>query len=266
MVITASIKHAVAIDQAIMDEMAVRSDFAAWMARDTAEPFTVLTLDQASAESRDRIIFSLGYGRTPHGRLLSEFGSLSRFGGERLLAVAMTRARRSIDLLTCFTPEEIELDRLDYGAKALAEILLGADSSAHEDAPGDAEPMLVDLAARLSSRGLKVSLTHGGEIALAASFGDRAVAIETDAVLSRGSLRESLRLRPALLRRLGWHYLRVHSFELFADPDQVAGRVAALAGKPDPIPEPSPEPFQPGGSDEPGFRQAQSAPGGPSDG
>lgn len=246
MVITASIKHAVAIDQAIMDEMAKRSDFSAWMSRDTAEPLTVLTLDQASAESRDRIIFSLGYGRTPHGRLLSEFGSLSRFGGERLLAVAMTRARRSIDLLTCFTPEEIELDRLDYGAKALAEILLGADSSAHEDAPGDAEPMLVDLAARLSSRGLKVSLTHGGEIALAASFGDRAVAIETDAVLSRGSLRESLRLRPALLRRLGWHYLRVHSFELFADPDQVAGRVAALAGKPDPIPEPSPEPFQPG--------------------
>ena len=96
MVITASIKHAVAIDQAIMDEMARRSDFAAWMSRDTAEPLTVLTLDQASAESRDRIIFSLGYGRTPHGRLLSEFGSLSRFGGERLLAVAMTRARRSI--------------------------------------------------------------------------------------------------------------------------------------------------------------------------
>jgi hypothetical protein len=244
MVITASVKHAVAIDQAIMDEVAKRSDFASWMVRDTAEPLTVLTLDQASAESRDRIIFSLGYGRTPHGRLLSEFGSLSRFGGERLLAVAMTRARRSIDLLTCFTPEEIELDRLDYGAKALAEILLGVDRAPTEEAPGDAEPMLIDLAARLRSRGLRVSLTHGGEIALAVSFGDRAVAIETDAVLSRGSLRESLRLRPALLRRLGWHYLRVHSFELFADPDQVAARVSALAGNPDPISEPTTEPLR----------------------
>jgi hypothetical protein len=236
MVITASIKHAVAIDQALTEELSRNSEFNTWMARDTAEPFTVLTLDQASAESRDRIIFSLGYGRTPHGRLLSEFGSLSRFGGERLLAVAMTRARRSIDLITCFTPEEIELDRLDYGAKALAEILVGADSAPHEEAPGDAEPMLIDLAARLQKRGLKVSLTHGGEIALAVSFGDRAVAIETDAVLSRGSLRESLRLRPALLRRLGWHYLRVHSFELFADPESVAARVVALAGKPDPAP------------------------------
>lgn len=244
MVITASIKHAAAVDQAVTDAAAVRTDLAAWLNRESAEPFTVLTLDQSSAESRDRVIFSLGYGRTPHGRLLSEFGSLSRFGGERLLAVAMTRARRSIDLLTCFTPQEIELDRLDYGAKALAEILLGVDSIGGDEEPGDVEPMLVDLAARLRARGIRVSLTHGGEIALAASFGDRAVAVETDAVLSRGSLRESLRLRPALLRRLGWHYLRVHSFELFADPESVAGRVAAMVGKPDPEPVQTVENFE----------------------
>ena len=104
--------------------------------------------------------------------------------------------------------------------------------------------MLIDLAERLRSRVLKASLTHGGEIALAVSFGDRAVAVETDAVLSRGSLRESLRLRPALLRRLGWHYVRVHSFELFADPESVAARVAALAGKPDPEPATAPVPAQ----------------------
>jgi hypothetical protein len=235
MVITASIKHAAAVEQAVLDEMARNNDFATWMSRETPEPFSVLTLDQASAESRDRIIFSLGFGRTPHGRLLSEFGSLSRYGGERLLAVAMTRARRSIDLLTCFTPEEIELDRLDYGAQALAEILLGEGSAPADDQVRDAEPMLIDLAERLRSRGLNASLTHGGEIALAVSYGDRAVAVETDAVLSRGSLRESLRLRPALLRRLGWHYVRVHSFELFANPHQVAARIAALLGKPDPV-------------------------------
>jgi hypothetical protein len=40
----------------------------------------------------------------------------------------------------------------------------------------------------------------------------------------------SLRLRPELLRRLGWHYLRVHNFELFADPEAVAARVAGLIG------------------------------------
>ena len=64
----------------------------------------------------------------------------------------------------------------------------------------------------------------------AASHAGRAVVVETDAVVNRASLRESLRLRPEVLRRLGWHYLRVHSFELFSNPDAVAARVAALAG------------------------------------
>jgi hypothetical protein len=90
--------------------------------------------------------------------------------------------------------------------------------------------MLLELADRLLARGMTVSLNHGGEIALAAAYQGRAVAVETDALLGRGSLRESLRLRPEMLRRLGWHYLRVHSFELFADPEAVASRIARLIG------------------------------------
>ncbi|NUT58084.1 MAG: hypothetical protein HOQ00_04460, partial [Agromyces sp.] len=35
------------------------------------------------------------------------------------------------------------------------------------------------------------------------------------------------------LRRLGGHYLRVHSFELFGNPEAVATRVATLLGKPE---------------------------------
>jgi hypothetical protein len=54
--------------------------------------------------------------------------------------------------------------------------------------------------------------------------------IETDQALFGRSLRESIRLRPEVLRRLGWHYARVHAFELFADPDAVADRIALAAG------------------------------------
>ena len=35
---------------------------------------------------------------------------------------------------------------------------------------------------------------------------------------------------PEQLRRLGWSYLRVHSFELFTDPDAVADRIAGVLG------------------------------------
>jgi hypothetical protein len=190
-----------------------------------------MTLEQAVAQSRDRVIFSLGYGRTPHGRLLSDFGALAKPGGERLLAVGMTRARRSMEIVSCFRPGDIEESRLSGGMRALAEVLSETDqtmSFVRDDR--ETEPMLIDLADRLVARGMKVSLNHGGEIALAATFEGRAVAVETDVLLGRGSLRESLRLRPEVLRRLGWHYLRVHSFELFADPEAVAGRIASLIG------------------------------------
>jgi hypothetical protein len=216
--------------------------------KDRAEPFTVLTLEQAVAQSRDRVIFSIGYGRTPHGRLLSNFGSLGEPGGDRLLAIGMTRARRSMDIVSCFRPADIDADRQRHGILALSQVLTETEAGDTELSVPDArEAMLVDLARRLERRGLNVSLGHRGKLALAVSHAGRAAVVETDAVVGRASLRESLRLRPEVLRRLGWHYLRVHSFELFSNPEAVAARVAALVGvKPPedlhtgPIPVPSP--------------------------
>lgn len=231
MVITASTRHAVRVYQSVLAAFAKRKDLADFILKDRAEPFTVVTLEQSVAQSRDRVIFSIGYGRTPHGRLLSNFGALAEPGGERLLAVGMTRARRSMDIVSCFRPEDIDESRMRHGIRALAQLLSEAEEleSAHHE-PVQSEPMLVDLAERLRRRGLTAQLGHRGKLALVASHAGRAVVIETDGVVNHGSLRESLRLRPEVLRRLGWHYLRVHSFELFSDPDAVAGRVARLIG------------------------------------
>ena len=104
MVITASTRHAARVHQAVLAAFAKRTDLSDFILKDRAEPFTVLTLEQAVAQSRDRVIFSVGYGRTPHGRLLSNFGSLGEPGGDRLLAVGMTRARRSMDLVSGVPP------------------------------------------------------------------------------------------------------------------------------------------------------------------
>jgi len=234
MVITASARHAARVHQAVLAAFAKRTDLSDFILKDRAEPFTVLTLEQAVAQSRDRVIFSVGYGRTPHGRLLSNFGSLGEPGGDRLLAVAMTRARRSMDLISAFRPEDIDEERQSHGVLALANILSQTEERAAED---DARPtgasMLDDLAARLSRRGIRVSVGHRGRLALAAAHAGKAVVVETDEAFTALSLRESLRLRPEVLRRLGWHYLRVHSFELFGNPEAVATRVAALLGKPE---------------------------------
>ncbi|MFF2387556.1 AAA family ATPase [Agromyces sp. NPDC058104] len=238
MVITASTRHAARVHQAVLAAFAKRTDLSAFILKDRAEPFTVLTLEQAVAQSRDRVIFSIGYGRTPHGRLLSNFGSLGEPGGDRLLAVGMTRARRSMDLVSAFRPEDIDESRQSHGVLALANVLTQTEERAADrgeaNPPG---PMLRDLGARLERRGIRVSVGHRGRLALAAAHAGKAVVVETDDAFAGQSLRESLRLRPDVLRRLGWHYLRVHSFELFGNPDAVAARVATLLGKPDPAAE-----------------------------
>ena len=33
-----------------------------------------------------------------------------------------------------------------------------------------------------------------------------------------------------MLRRLGWHYVRVHAFDLYSDPATVAKRIATVLG------------------------------------
>jgi len=231
MVITASDKHAVRVHQAVLSAFAKRSDIAGFILKERAEPFTVLTLEQSVAESRDRVIFSLGYGVTPHGRVLSNFGALGRPGGDRLLAVGMTRARRSMVIVSCIRPDDLDADRMQHGIAALAEILREPDI--HRPAPpvtDGAEPMLLDLAERLYRNGLQVEIGYRGKLALVASYGNKAVAIESDPEVASDSLRESLRLRPDVLRRLGWHYLRVHSFDLFSDPEGVARKVMSMLG------------------------------------
>lgn len=231
MVITASAKHAIRVQQAVLTAVSGHKDLTEFVVGDRREPFMVATLEQSVAQSRDHVIFSIGYGRTPHGRVLSDFGSLGQPGGERLLAVAMTRARRSMVIVTCFQPSDIDADRMGHGTVALSEILSEVQvRTTAEHVPDDSDPMLVDLARRLEAKGIPVALGHRGKLGLVCAHDGVCVTIETDSTLVTSSLRESLRLRPEILRRLGWHYVRVHAFQLFTDPDAVATRIADVLG------------------------------------
>ena len=110
--------------------------------------------------------------------------------------------------------------------------MLSDETEAPEEAviPAQPDAMMADLAERLEALGLQVTLNYRDTIPLAASLNGKAVAVETDYLGSDTSLREALRLHPSVLRRLGWHYVRVHSFDLFADPDAVAERIARTIG------------------------------------
>lgn len=231
MVITASRRHAERIRAAVDAAFAGRPEAVGFVARDSAEPFAVLTLEESVAESRDRVVFSLGFGLTKHGRVLSDFGDLSTGDGERLLTVGMTRARRSMVIVSSIRPTAFEDGRLQYGAATLMRILGGVASRAEQPVLEDlADPGLRALARELRRYGVTVDLDYRGSLPLVAKHEGSAVVVENDPETRGGSLRESLRLRPQVLRRLGWHYVRVHAFDLYSDPASVAERIAGILG------------------------------------
>ncbi len=231
MVVTASRKHAERVRAAVTAAFAGRSDVADFTSRDTAEPFAVLTLEESVAESRDRVVFSLGFGLTKHGRVLSDFGDLSTPDGERLLTVGMTRARRSMVIVSSIRPSAFDDGRLEHGAQTLMGILNGVAARAREARLEDlADPLTLALARELRRLGASVDVDYRGRLPLVAQHAGKAVVVESDPESRGESLRESLRLRPQVLRRLGWHYVRVHAFDLYSDPTTVALRVAGILG------------------------------------
>lgn len=64
--------------------------------------FFVKNLETVQGDERDVIILSIGYGPDHRGKLLSTFGPINRDGGWRRLNVAVTRARRRMEVIAFF--------------------------------------------------------------------------------------------------------------------------------------------------------------------
>jgi hypothetical protein len=121
-VVTASLRHA-ATHRRVHPAAAAQPSLAGRILHAGDESFRVVDLERAQGLVRDHVIFSPGYGRTPHGRALHSFGPLSAEGGREKFALAMTRARQSLHVLTCFRPEDLDRTRLAHGAVDLFELL-----------------------------------------------------------------------------------------------------------------------------------------------
>ncbi|MCC9192709.1 AAA family ATPase [Arthrobacter sp. zg-Y916] len=256
-VITASPRHAARVGEAIRVQMANfpwASDFFA----PGAESFRVVTADRAAGLVRDAVIFSLGFGRTPHGRALHNFGLLSEPGGRGRFVNAMTRARQRLHVLTCFQPSDLDESRLGHGALDFYRLIQRELDAAPETAAplrpaGNSimsdDPLVADLVGRLRSRGAKVWDHYDGVIDIVATVdrqtaSDPAVpmAIESDGTARYRSMsvRERSRLRPQLLERLGWRYMPLWTIEVFTDPAACAGLVSRYLGLPAPATQPEP--------------------------
>ncbi|MCW1250096.1 DUF4011 domain-containing protein [Acaricomes phytoseiuli] len=249
-VVTASPKHAARVAAAVRISLANHPDLREFFQGET-EPFRVVSLDRTAGLVRDRVIFSLGYGRTPHGRALHNFGSLSQPGGRGKFVLAMTRAREHLTVLSCFKPDDLDTGKLSYGARDFYDLLerelsSGIRGKTPVSAGGGIEedPLVADLADRLRARDTRVWYNYEGMLDIVVApdplrYLDAAqedapapVAVESDGSQRyRGkSVRERSRLRPQQLEAHGWRHMSLWTIEVFTDPSACADRIGGYLG------------------------------------
>ncbi len=231
LVVSASKTHAERIQSAVASELAKQAQLAEYFDAHGRERFECTSLSGLTHRIADRVVFSIGFGKTPEGKVPHSLGDLNQPGARRMIANLVVSARKQLTVVSCF-------EEADLGSRVAAEALIKrliSKSAAAPEAGDEIDPLLRDLALRLEKLGLTVRLGFAGRLGLVASHGKQAAVIDPDWGLLGESWDEKLRLRPNLLRAMGWTYLRVHALEIFSTPQQVAMRIAKNLGVSDSV-------------------------------
>ena len=239
-VIALNAQQARAIENAVERIRELRPAREAFFVRAGDEKFFVKALENVQGDERDAIILSIGYGPDEHGKISLNFGPINREGGERRLNVAVTRARESLCVVASMAPEAIDLSRTQrLGPRLLREYLemarRGGDAELRLAAADAAREDVMDLvASRLRERGYEVAQRVGQsalrvDVAVAHSHEPErfVLGIECDGpdYALAPMARDRDRIRPAMLRSLGWNLWRVWTPEWLKNPDAQLERI-----------------------------------------
>ena len=230
LVVSASGKHVENMHIALQLALEANPDLLEFFQKHGREKFEIATLADLNHRLADRIIFTIGFGRTSNGKVLNHFGLLHEPEAKRWLANMLVSARYRMTIVSCFSAYDLPELKADGAAEYLETLLRPIYNEQVESDSFDSDPMLGDLARRLKRFGIRVVEGIGERIPLVASFGNQNLIVEPDWSNTALNLTERIRLRPALLRNLGWGYQRVYSFEVFSDPQAVAERIALRLG------------------------------------
>ena len=241
-VIALSERHAQRIAEALASVRADEPGLASFFDPATPEPFVVVGPDQAVGLTRESLILSVGFAKTPHGRVIHDFGVLSSEEGADTLAEILRVVRGDLTLVSALHSADIDRERLHYeGTRMLVDLIEIAEGHAGEgmDAwpvlAGEPDRLLVDLAEHLYSRGLEVvanvGIPGGMRVPLAIGHPDSpgrllvAVLTDDEEYLSEPSQRVRDRARPRWLEAQGWRVYTALSMALFIDPEKEASTI-----------------------------------------
>jgi len=259
-VVTFSMAQKELVEDLIEERRAADPRFEDYFSGEGPEPFFVKNLENVQGDERDVILFSIGYAKGPDGKFLMNFGPLNRAGGERRLNVAVTRAKEQIVVFASCRSTEIDLSRTQsVGARHLKAFLEYAEAGGvapraegHADHDGFADIVAKFLESRgyvlergvgCSSRRIDVGVRDANDKLRFMA----AVECDGEAYASVASVRDRDKLRPGVLRSLGWNVVRVWSADWALDRARAEARLLAeleeiKAAKGGLLPEPKFEP------------------------
>jgi hypothetical protein len=201
-----------------------RPDLDAYFQTDRLDGFFVKNLENVQGDERDIVIFSVGYGFDEARRFTMQFGPLNRPGGERRLNVAITRARRRVEIVSSVSADDFRdsdnvgvrhLKRyLDYAERGQIALSIPVVDGGHEvESPFEAEVVRTirrwgfDAVPQVGQAGYRIDIG----VLDPARPGRYAIGVECDgaAYHSSRTARDRDRLRQQVLEGLGWTLHRI---------------------------------------------------------
>jgi len=223
----------------------------AFFSEEANEPVFVKNLENVQGDERDVILFSICYGPDRLGRVSMNFGPMNREGGERRLNVAITRARREVQIFSTLRADQIDLARtrargvrdlknfLEYAERGPSAIAEATQYDPEADFESPFEKAIYDV---LVNKGWEVHQQVGCaryRIDLAVvnpkAPGRYLLGIECDGANYHRAktARDRDKLREGVLRELGWELHRIWSTDWWTNPEQEIRKLeAALEGAP----------------------------------
>lgn len=241
-VVALSKAQAEAIEEAVQKAREARPDLDRHFTEGRLDGFFIKNLETVQGDERDVIILSIGYGPDHRGKLLSTFGPINREGGWRRLNVAVTRARRRMEVVASFHGGDLPdnpkksvqhlkryLQYAQHGPMILQ--TQAADPDAAPESPFEEEVIDVlrgwgcEVQPQVGVAGFRIDMAvrHPG------APGAYALGIECDGAMYHSSraARDRDRLREAVLRDLGWRLHRIWGTDWYRNRRDAMARLRA---------------------------------------
>ncbi|MFD4575683.1 DUF3320 domain-containing protein [Streptomyces sp. NPDC058417] len=241
-VVALSKAQAESIEEAVQKARAARPDLDHHFTEGRLDGFFIKNLETVQGDERDVIILSVGYGPDHRGKLLSMFGPINREGGWRRLNVAVTRARRRMEVISSFHGGDLP-DSANKSVQHLKRFLQyaqhgpailqtqTADADAAPESPFEEQVIDVlrgwgyDMQPQVGVAGFRIDMAvrHPG------APGTYALGIECDGAMYHSSraARDRDRLREAVLRDLGWRLHRIWGTDWYRNRRDAMARLRA---------------------------------------